>query len=273
MAFSFNPGQSAGGAVPQAPAPSPSPSQASSIVPPAGTQASPDNSIPTVPDSPFLFMQHRDQPVTVNAYLQILLMVVCFLSILASVILFSYGMYLKSSIDSKKAELALREESFKEYPFAEMKKASNRFALLNKILNDYVSARSPLKYLEDVVEKQAVFSDFNLNRNKSGSGFTMAFNIKTNNYKAMIQQLGALGLAQYSKIVPDPKPGNLVDGLSLIKIGITTPVFVQGMIPENIVFTKPVTGSGVGTTTSTGAQTPPTPQNASTSNVSTTNQN
>ena len=240
MAFSFNPGQQAGAATPSG-----TPSQPVQVagVQPSSADKGDKNDIPSVPDSPFLFMQHRDQPMAVNAYIQILLIVITLLSVIASVILFAYSQYLVSSIESKKAKLATKEETFKEYPLDEMKKESNRFALLSKILSDHVSARSPLKFLEDVVEKQVVFSDFTFSKSKLASGYTISFSVLTNNYKALIQQLGSLGLAQYSKIVPNPKPEGLSDGLSNIKIRVTAPVFVQGILPEDIAFIQSATSS------------------------------
>jgi hypothetical protein len=248
MAFSFNPGQSTATGIPT------QGGIAGGVQAPATTE-----SAPSVPDSPFLFMRNRDQEMTVNAYLQILLMVVSALFVLASVILFAYSKYLTSSIESKKAELIAKDATFKEYPLEDMKRLSKRFTVLGLLMKDYVSARSPLRFLEDVVEKQVVFNNFVFSKNLNSSGYTMSFKILTNNYRALIQQLDALNLTQYSKVVPQPKIGNLTDiNSSSLTIQISAPVFVQGILSEDIVFV-PVAGSstpgvspsisGTGTTT------------------------
>jgi hypothetical protein len=236
MSFSFNQGQSeqsgsfAQGAVPSAPV---------AAVPGAVPGAS-----PSIPDSPFLFIQQREQTVSIGAYIQIILLVITILSVVVSVAIFGYSMYLASNIDAKKAEIAQRDASFKEYPFEDMKRLSNRFAALDKILKEYVSARSPLKLLEDVVEKQVYFDNFALGRNTGGSGFTMNFVVITTNYRALIQQLEALNLSQYSKVLPQPKVGELADNNNnLLRVQISAPVFVQGVLSDDVVFVPPVATS------------------------------
>ena len=248
MAFSFNPGQPAqGGAPNQGAAPL-------SGIQPAGTP--PADALPSVPDSPFLFMRYRDQPMTVNAYLQILLIIVSIFAVAFSIIVFIYSMYLSASINSKREALATRDATFKEYPIDDMKRLSTRFNVLGQILKDYVSVRSPLKLLEDVVEKQAVFNDFKLNKNLANSGYTMSFTVLTSDYRTLIQQLQALNLAQYSKIVPDQKLGTLSDSTNILKVIVTAPVFVQGILADELVFLPPA-ATGTAQTTPVTPTAPP----------------
>jgi hypothetical protein len=198
------------------------------------------------------------------AFVQIILILVSILSVVIAVTLFAYSSYLTSSINSKQQELLTKDASFKEYPIEDMQRLSLRFSILGDLLKNYVSTRSPLKLLEDVVEKQVVFQKFNLVKDSSTGGYLMSFYIATNNYRTIIQQLGALNLAQYSKVVPNPKIGALNGNSSGsgsaadLTISVTTPVFVQGILPDEIVFIntasttqqQPVSSTTMSTTTS-----------------------
>jgi hypothetical protein len=210
MAFSFTPGQVA--------APG-TPNQGFTPASAPGAAPQPQSNIPSVPDSPFLFMRNRDQPMSVNAYLQIILIFVAVLSVAFSLLLFLYGQYLTSSIESKKADLLAADSTFKEYPLDDMKRLSRRFAMISKLLKDYVSTRSPLRLLEDVVEKPVVFNDFTFSKNTLKSGYVMSFSVTTNDYRTLIQQLESLDLAQYSKIVPKKTVSSPVETPSTVKEG------------------------------------------------------
>lgn len=227
MAFSFNPGQTpqAGGAPGASPfATAPMPGAA-----PSG--------IPSMPDSPFLIMQNRDQPATVNAYLQMLLALVAVLSIVVSLTIFVYSLYLSSSINSKKEDIAKKEAEFKDYPLTEMKRFSNRAASLNTLLKGYMSARSPLKLLEDVVEKKVYFSEFSLTRDKKTANYTISFVAVTDSYSVLVQQLSAFNLSQYSKVVPQTKLDKFSQkGGSKLIVQVVAPILAQGMLSEDLVF-------------------------------------
>ncbi len=253
MPFSFNPGQpspNAGTAPvqpqpqaqPQAPAPA-----APGAVSPQATSATSNvkNNLPSVPDSPFLFISQRNQnkQISITAYLQIILMVVAILSVLASLVLFAYGMYLSSSIQSKKEELAAKEADFPTYPLDDMKRLALRFRELDTILKGYVSVRSPLMFLQDVVENQVVFNNYSFTKNLNGGGYTIAFSIITKNYRTLIQQLDALNLSQYSRIVPKPKILGLTDNTDTIKVNVSAPVFVEGKLPNDITFLPPTSST------------------------------
>ena len=225
MSFSFNPGQQAQAGEPMS---------GGGLTPPV-PQGEPSGAI-AVPDSPFLFMQQRGQDMTVGAYVQIILVMVSILAVAVAVTLFAYSTYLTMSIESNKDELLAKDASFKDYPIEDMKKLSARFSALGLVLKDYVSVISPLKLLEDVVEKQAVFDKFSLGRDKKTSQYVVAFTVVTNNYKTLIQQLEALHLNQYSKIVPKTKFDNLSYTDSLIKVEVTAPILAQGQLSENVVF-------------------------------------
>jgi hypothetical protein len=219
MPFSFNPNQQQGAQ-------------------PQGGMAPPGSSNEPVPESdpnsPILLLRDRSKPPTVMAYIQIMLIIVTIFMVLASAITFAYSMYLKSEVDSVKGDLEARNSEIKEYPYEDMKKLSRRFVALDGILKDYVSARSPLRFLESVVENQVYFDSFSLNR--QGAGYTVSFDVVTGNYKALIQQLDSINLKNYSKVIPTPKTGSLIDGQATFKVRVTTPVFVQGLLPDQVVF-------------------------------------
>ncbi len=228
MPFSFNPGQTA--------APAQGGGQG---IPVPGSAPTASSTLPSVPDSPFLFIQQRGREMTINAYLQIVILLVATLSVLGALVLFAYSFYLSSSIETKKAELAAKEATFKESPLAEMKRLSDRVAGLDVLLKGYVSIRSPLKLLEDVVERQVLFSDFKLTREKTG-GYIATFTAVTKDYQSLIQQLEALQLTQYSKIAPTTKLDKFTEEKDLtLRVKIITPIFVQGVLPDDIVFVKP----------------------------------
>lgn len=230
MAFSFNPGQIAppGG---QSPGAITAPSAGTPGLQPGGVAGPVSN-----PKSPFLFMHDRDKPITLMACLQIALMALTVVSIVTSVIVYSYSLYLTSSINTLKTKLNTKEEAVKEYPLLEMKRLSNRFSKLEKLLESYISPRSPFKFLENVVENQVYFSEFALNQNLSGIGYFINFSVVTSNYRSLIQQLAALNLKEYKKVVPTPAPGEIQTTGEGVKVFVTTPVFVQGKLPEEMVF-------------------------------------
>lgn len=243
MAFSFTPGQ----IVPQG-----SQSQTG-----AGGSAVPQVSGPPS-DSPFLFIREKGQQFSVMAGVQIVLAVVAVLSIIVSLTLFSYSVYLKSQIADKKAEIELKENGFADYPYEDMKRLSNRMATLDKLLQKYISPRSPLKFLENVVENQVTFDEFKLSRERNDL-YTVVFSVVTSNYKTLVQQLDALKLTEYHKVISNPQLNGLADSGTTIKIIVTTPVFVQGKLPDEVVFftndTKTASTTAVvsSTTTTTSA--------------------
>lgn len=247
MPFSFNPGQTTGtsSAPAQAQAPSVPTAPAASPVQPQSQGSTSKVSAPSVPDSPFLFISQRNQnkEISVTAYLQIILMVVAILSVLASLVLFAYGMYLSSSIESKKEELLAKDATFPTYSLSEMKRLSLRFRELDAILKGYVSVRSPLMFLQDVVENQVIFNNYSFTKNINGGGYTIAFSIITKNYRVLIQQLDALNLSQYSKIVPKPKILGLTDNSDTIKVNVSAPVFVEGKLSNDITFLPPTSST------------------------------
>lgn len=238
MAFSFNPTQSTGqvqGAATAPTAPQTGMQPISSAVTPTSTLA--------VPDSPFYFIQQRGREKTVGAYVQLVLSVISFLTILSSITLFTYSFYLNMNIEKNKKSVLEQDITFKEYPFDAMKRLSLRFSVLGQMMKDYVSVRSPLRFLEDVVEKQVVFNDFSLMKAQTGSGYTISFVATTGNYRSLIQQLESLHLTQYKKITPDPKLDSFTDDTTALKIKVSTPVFVQGVLPDEIVFIQPEQGT------------------------------
>ncbi len=231
MAFSFNPGQSTPS--------SPQGSAGWGAAPGVGGVAPSTPSAPAVPNSPFLFMQQRGAEKSSVAYMQILLFVVFVIAVIASISLFSYSFYLSSSIDAKKKEILLKETSFKEYPFAEMKKTSDKIAILGNLLNEYASVRSSFRLLERVVEHQVLFTKFEIMREKEGT-YTLKLAATTNDYKTLVQQLEALKLAEYAKVTPNQKVDKVKEDkaskLGPIKVDITAPAAIRGILPEDILF-------------------------------------
>lgn len=225
MSFSFNPGQQAQAGEPMS---------GGGLTPPI-PQGEPSGAI-AVPDSPFLFMQQRGQDMTVGAYVQIILVMVSILAIAVSVTLFAYSTYLTSAINSKKEEIATRDASFKDFPIDEMKRVSLRYSTLDSLLKDYLSIRTPLSMLEDVVEKQVVFDKFLLSKAPGNSQYTMSFSVVTTNYRALVQQLEALNLAQYSKVTNKPKAGGLSETGAILKVEVTAPVSAQGVLANSVIF-------------------------------------
>ena len=228
MPFSFNPGQSATMA----------PQGGQGIGVP-GADPVTTSSLPSVPDSPFLFMQQRGREMTINAYLQIIILLIAALSVLAAITVFAYSLFLSSNIKKTKEALAVKEKSFKDYPLSEMKRLSDRASAVDQLLKSYVSIRSPLKLLEDVVEKQVLFDEFILTREKSG-GYIANFTVVTNDYQSLIQQLEALKLTRYSKVAPSSKLDKFIEGKDLsLRVKVITPLFAQGVLPDDIVFIQP----------------------------------
>lgn len=247
MAFSFNPGQNQAPGTPQS----------GGMQPPTSTTSQVVDALPSVPDSPFLFMRNRGQEMTINAYLQMLLVLLSVLMVAGSVVLFAYGQYLEISIKNKKEELLGMEGTFKSYPFEEMTVTSQRFIAVDKILKTYVSSRSPLKFLEYVVENQAIFNNFTFSSTQKG--YIMKFDILTGNYRTLIQQLDALNLKEYSKIAPSSKMDNFKDAGAVFMATVSAPVNVQGVLADEVLFISPpvsVTGkpSAQGNSSSTVVQ-------------------
>jgi hypothetical protein len=243
MAFSFNPAQTpqAGGVPTASPfASAPMPGAA-----PSG--------IPSIPDSPFLIMQNRDQPATVNAYLQLVLLLIAVLTFIVSLILFGYGMYLSSSVASKKETITQKESSFKEYPLDEMRKFSTRSAGLNGFLKGYLSARSAFKLLEDAVEKKVYFSQFSLIKDAKSGMYSITLTAITDSYPVLVQQLSALNLSQYAKIVPKTRIDKVTqkDDSSKLKVKVSAPILAQGMLSEDLVFLPSGETSKTAATTTT----------------------
>lgn len=231
MAFSFNPTVQSGGEG-QGMAPAPASSLTPSSIPDV-----PLSDAPSAPESPVLFISQRGTGnVTVMAYAQLLLLLIASLMVISSVTLAVYGFYLNKTIADKKELLAGTEKTFIELPSDQMKKTYDRFGLLTQLLKDYVSIRSPLKLLESVVEDKAYFDDFLLLKQAKG-GYTASFLVITKDYQSLIQQLEALKLSEYSKIAPQPKVDRFKkDDEENLTVEVNTPVMVQGVLPDEVVF-------------------------------------
>lgn len=255
MAFSFNPNQGGSQAG--------STSGASFSV---GQQSSgtgegvPLSDAPKAPESPVLFMNRREgEGLTVNAYLQMLFALAAVISVIASITLFVYGWYLENNIESKKETMAGFEAVTKDYPFEEMKTALLRASVLDSHLKNYVSIRSPLKFLENIVEEKVYFDEFSFSKDKK-LGYIANFTAVTNDYQSLIQQLEALKLTEYKKIATDPKLGKLTDEKNKgLRVQVTTPVFVQGKTAEEVVFVTTDSRKTENTTTAPSQSNPTTP--------------
>lgn len=234
MAFSFSPGQIAPQGSQAAVAPG-------TVAP--GTAISPVQGEPST--SPLLILRERSEgkPISIMACVQLILTVIAILSVITSAILYSYMVYLSSNIEKQKTLIGEKDAQFKTYPIDEMQVLSVRFALLDTALKSYISPRSPLKFLEDVVENQVYFDDFSLTQTVNGAGYVVEFSVITNNYRALIQQLESLNLKEYSKVAPKPLANNLSDAGNAVKIKVSTPIFVQGVLPDEIVFLDPMASS------------------------------
>ena len=136
--------------------------------------------------------------------------------------------------------------SLKVYPFEDMKQLSLRLQILDTLLKGYVSPRSPLVFLEDVVENEVYFNDFSLTRQPSG--YIVDFTVLTKNYVPLIQQLESLNFKQYTKIVPKLSASAFQDSSALIKIRVTTPIVVQGTLPKSLNFIEKEPSTTTGTT-------------------------
>ena len=227
MAFSFNPGQT----TPQGVSPAAAPFAAAPL-----PGASPTGAV-SVPDSPFLFMQNREAPITVNGYLQMVLALVAALGVFVAITVFAYSFFLASSIESKKETIAEKESTFKDYPLTEMKRFSDRAGGLNTLLKGYLSARSPLKFLEDVVEKKVFFSEFTLTKDQKSGLYTIGFVAVTDSYPVLVQQLSALNLSQYSKVIPKTKLDKFTQKSdSKLNVRVSAPILAQGMLSDDVVF-------------------------------------
>jgi hypothetical protein len=232
MAFSFTPGQIApqGSATMQPPA-----GGAPGAAPGAGISL---GSAPVESTSPFLFIRDKaaGKPISVLACAQIILVVVAILSVIVCATLYGYSLYLTQKIEKNKEILLAADSSVPDYPYEKMLKLSKRMATLDKVLQRYVSPRAPLKFLENVVENQVYFDKFLLSRDNRSSDFIVSFMAVSTNYKVLIQQLQALNLNEYKKVIQNPKLSGLSDKSSTVKINVSAPVFVQGKLPEEISF-------------------------------------
>lgn len=233
MAFSFSPGQiapegSQAGAMPGTLAP--------------GVVAAPIAGPPS--DSPFLFIRERGGPISIMACVQIVLIVVAILSVIICATLYSYTIYLKNQIATNQEKLLTLDAELPDYPYDKMSLLSKRMAVLDKLLQEYISPRSPLKFLENIVENRVVFDAFKLSKDRNGA-YTVSFNAITSDYVSLVQQLRALDLTEYQKIAPNPKLGGIAESPTTVKVNITTPVLVQGKLPDDVVFfvTKPKTSA------------------------------
>lgn len=222
MAFSFTPGQIA-------------PQGSQAIVPPGTVAAGVAPVVGPPSDSPFLIIRERGQPVSVMACVQLVLVVVAILSIVIGATMYSYSVYLTTQIETKRKDIDTKDAEFPVYAYDDMLRLSIRMATLDRLLKSYVSPRSPLKFLENVVENQVAFNGFVLNKDLSDA-FKITFIAETTNYKSLIQQLAALNLTEYHRIVPTPKSSGIAESGTIIKISVTTPVLVQGKLPDDVVF-------------------------------------
>jgi hypothetical protein len=93
------------------------------------------------------------------------------------------------------------------------------------------------------------FNSFVLSKDM-GDAFKITFIAETTNYKALIQQLAALNLTEYHRVVPTPKSNGITESGTAIKISVTTPVLVQGKLPDDVVFiADPVVSSDASSST------------------------
>jgi hypothetical protein len=150
-----------------------------------------------------------------------------------------YYFYIRSSVASKKLLIDNQEATFKEYPYEDMKKVYDRMMALNILLKDYVTVRSSFRFLESIVENQVLFTQFALNKDDLTGVYTLQLLASTNDYKTLVQQLGAFNLAEYAKIVPSPRVDKITEQKEskegTIKVQMTAPVNIAGILPEEVI--------------------------------------
>lgn len=240
MPFSFNPTAQSGnqpetGGVPLAPTGNFS-----------SAPIAPLSDAPTVPDTPFLFIQQRGGDKSTLAYIQIIAATLAVLSVISTITLFAYSFYLQKSIDSKRTLVEESEVGLKEYPYDDMSKVYRQKVTLESLLKDYASARTPLLLLEKVVENEVVFDNFILSREKSGK-YNMQLTAYTSNYKVLIQQLDALKLGSFAKVATQQKISKIEDSKQTksgqIEVQIIIPLNIQGTLSESVIFDEIVDAS------------------------------
>ncbi|MEN9552196.1 MAG: hypothetical protein RI935_573 [Candidatus Parcubacteria bacterium] len=205
----------------------------------SGVEDVTSSDVPQAPESPFLFMAQRGQDKTAMAYVQIIAGTLFAVSIIATLVSFGYMKYLETVLESKRAEIQDKETTLKEYPYALMREEYAKLKLLEGLLKEYAAARTPLLLLEKVVENEVTFSNFSLNRDVNGK-YTIQLTALTNNYKAVVQQLDALRLTEFTKVVSGQKVDKIDENsqskLGKIKLEISAPVAIQGILPSLAVF-------------------------------------
>lgn len=229
MPFSFNPTVASGNQDTPSPQGGFAPSESSSPLADA----------PSVGNTPFLFFDQRAQEKSTLAYVQIVAGVLFILSIIASITLFGYSLYLKKSIEDKRLVIENSESDFKEYPYDEMRNSYKQLVTMDVLLKEYASARTPLLLLEKVVENEVLISNFNLTRDKSGK-YNMQLTAVTTNYKVLVQQLEALKLASFAKVAPTQTVGRIEESKQnkngQIKVQILVPLNIQGVLADTVIF-------------------------------------
>ncbi len=196
--------------------------------------------VPTAPSSPFLFLEQRGEDGrSTMAYIQIVLIVINVITLVSAITLSVYYFYLNKVIDSKKTAVVERETTFKDYPFEEMRKVYVKMITIDALLKEYASGRTPLLLLEKVVENEVLFSEFNLFRETSGK-YNMQLTAVTSNYKVLVQQLEALKLASYAKVVPSSLINNIEENKQTpegqIRVKVLAPLNIQGVLPDTVIF-------------------------------------
>jgi hypothetical protein len=167
--------------------------------------------------------------------------------------LVGYKYYLTSQIEKKRAEIESSEQKLAAFPLENMRKLSAKMKIINQLLKEHPSVNVAFRILEDSVEHEITYTNFNLRYDK-GKQYMLQLDGVAPTYKNLAQQADTYKREPYTAYVSDIVIESLSpDPTGWVEFVFSMPITIAGLLPEDLILTK---GERVGAVTTSTSSVP-----------------
>lgn len=176
------------------------------------------------------------------------------ITVFFAVALYAYTYYLSSQIETKKATLSSYESRLATLPLEDMRKLSNRIKIINQLVKEHPSANVAFKIIEDSIENQVTYKQFELRYAEQAKSFSLLLRGVAPGYRGVAQQIDTLKRKPYTTYISNVVVEALrPDEAGKIAFTLKMPIAIAGLLPEGVNLSDGASDR-IASSTSAGAQ-------------------
>lgn len=170
-----------------------------------------------------------------KSFFQVVLSFIFGVALFIAAAMYAYTFYLSSEVETKKATLASYESRLATLPLEDMRKLSNRIKIINQLIKEHPSVNVAFKIVEDSVENQVTYKQFELRYNDQTKAYALQLRGVAPDYKGLAQQVDTLKRKPYTTYIPSVTVDSLQpDEVGKISFTLKMPITIAGLLPETI---------------------------------------